>query len=68
MKFRSNSFQEQILPRLRHIAKSESLKLTEDGERALMKLAGGDMRRVLNILQVISLLKFHGEIIYFLKL
>uniref|UniRef100_F1L473 Activator 1 subunit 5 n=1 Tax=Ascaris suum TaxID=6253 RepID=F1L473_ASCSU len=43
--------EEQILPRLRHIAKSESLKLTEDGERALMKLAGGDMRRVLNILQ-----------------
>uniref|UniRef100_F1LEU8 Replication factor C subunit 5 n=1 Tax=Ascaris suum TaxID=6253 RepID=F1LEU8_ASCSU len=32
--------EEQILPRLRHIAKSESLKLTEDGERALMKLAG----------------------------
>ncbi|KHN70904.1 Replication factor C subunit 5 [Toxocara canis] len=43
--------QEQMLPRLRHIVKAESLEVTKDGERALLKLAEGDMRRVLNILQ-----------------
>ncbi|VDK78552.1 unnamed protein product [Litomosoides sigmodontis] len=42
---------EQILPRLRHIVQAESLTITEDGEKALLDLAEGDMRRVINILQ-----------------
>ena len=29
-----------------------SVTITEDGERALVQLAHGDMRRVLNVLQV----------------
>ncbi|MCP9258560.1 Replication factor C subunit 5 [Dirofilaria immitis] len=42
---------EQILPRLHHIVQAESLTITEDGQKALLKLAEGDMRRVINILQ-----------------
>ncbi|VDN04772.1 unnamed protein product [Thelazia callipaeda] len=42
---------QQILPRLRHIVQSESLKVTKSGEVALLKLAEGDLRRVINILQ-----------------
>lgn len=43
--------EEQILPRLEHVAKEEGVNLTEDGKKALMTLSLGDMRRVLNILQ-----------------
>uniref|UniRef100_A0AAF5PQN6 Activator 1 subunit 5 n=3 Tax=Wuchereria bancrofti TaxID=6293 RepID=A0AAF5PQN6_WUCBA len=42
---------EQILPRLHHIVRVESLTVTEDGQKALLNLAEGDMRRVINILQ-----------------
>ena len=31
------------------------MKVTEDGEKAMMNLSGGDMRRVLNILQSCSM-------------
>ena len=41
----------QILPRLTHVAESENVELTEDGQKALITLSGGDMRKVLNILQ-----------------
>ncbi len=47
--------QEQMRPRVNAIAMAENVKLTEDGERALLALAQGDMRRVINILQVLSL-------------
>ena len=30
---------------------SRSIEVTEDGKKALMTLAGGDMRKVLNVLQ-----------------
>uniref|UniRef100_A0A0R3RYU3 Activator 1 subunit 5 n=1 Tax=Elaeophora elaphi TaxID=1147741 RepID=A0A0R3RYU3_9BILA len=40
-----------ILPRLHQIVQAESLTITEDGEKALLNLAEGDMRRVINILQ-----------------
>ncbi|VDD94562.1 unnamed protein product [Enterobius vermicularis] len=40
-----------MLPRLRFIAKEEKVKLTKDGEQALIRLSEGDMRLVLNILQ-----------------
>lgn len=42
-----------MLPRLRFIAKEEKVKLTKDGEQALIRLSEGDMRLVLNILQVV---------------
>lgn len=42
------------MPRLEHVAKEEHVSITEDGKEALFKLSGGDMRRVLNILQVLS--------------
>merc|ERR1711973_580827 len=41
----------QILPRLKHVSDVEGVNVTEDGEKALMSLSGGDMRKVLNILQ-----------------
>lgn len=42
---------EQISGRLDHIIAMESVKITEDGKKAILALAGGDMRRVLNLLQ-----------------
>ncbi|KAG8195094.1 hypothetical protein JTE90_013572 [Oedothorax gibbosus] len=37
----------QILPRLEHVIKEEKLEVTEDGQKALMDLAQGDMRKSL---------------------
>ncbi|XP_055615508.1 replication factor C subunit 5 [Toxorhynchites rutilus septentrionalis] len=42
---------DQILPRLEHVVEAEGIKVSEDGKKALMTLAGGDMRKVLNVLQ-----------------
>ncbi|WKY01869.1 hypothetical protein Q1695_015687 [Nippostrongylus brasiliensis] len=42
---------EHITPKLEYVIAEEKLKVTEDGKRAILKLCGGDMRRVLNILQ-----------------
>ncbi|KAF6206890.1 hypothetical protein GE061_018126 [Apolygus lucorum] len=42
---------EQIVPRLNYVIAKECVKATEDGKRALIDLAGGDMRKVLNVLQ-----------------
>lgn len=42
---------EQILPRLNLVVEQENVKITEDGKKALIDLAQGDMRKVLNILQ-----------------
>lgn len=42
---------EQILPRLDTIVKEENLNVSEDGKEALIALSGGDMRKVLNVLQ-----------------
>lgn len=42
---------EQILPRLEYVIEKEQLEVTEDGKKALMDLSGGDMRKVLNVLQ-----------------
>ncbi|KAH7680195.1 replication factor c subunit [Aphelenchoides avenae] len=46
---------EQVMPRLEYIVKEEKVTVTEDGKEALYKLSGGDMRRVLNILQSTAL-------------
>uniref|UniRef100_A0A0K0F7K2 Probable replication factor C subunit 5 (inferred by orthology to a C. elegans protein) n=1 Tax=Strongyloides venezuelensis TaxID=75913 RepID=A0A0K0F7K2_STRVS len=40
-----------ISSRLRMITRQEKVDIDEEGEKALMNLCGGDMRRVLNILQ-----------------
>ncbi|XP_076635244.1 replication factor C subunit RfC3 isoform X1 [Colletes latitarsis] len=45
----------QIMPRLDDIIKEENLNVTEDGKNALITLSGGDMRKVLNVLQSTSL-------------
>ncbi|XP_076670543.1 replication factor C subunit RfC3 isoform X2 [Andrena cerasifolii] len=42
---------EQILPRLDDIIREENLTVSEDGKKALTTLSGGDMRKVLNVLQ-----------------
>jgi len=46
---------EQILPRLNHVIQEEGVTVTEDGKEALMTLAQGDMRKVINILQSCSM-------------
>ncbi|GFR19873.1 replication factor C subunit 5 [Trichonephila clavata] len=45
----------QILPRLEHVIEKENLNVTEDGKKALMDLAQGDMRKVINVLQCAAL-------------
>ncbi|XP_043271085.1 replication factor C subunit 5 [Venturia canescens] len=42
---------EQIVPRLEHVIQEEKVTVNEEGKKALMTLSGGDMRRVINILQ-----------------
>ena len=42
---------EQIISRLEGIIAKEGVNATESGKEALMRLAGGDMRRVINGLQ-----------------
>nr|XP_023012126.1 replication factor C subunit 5 isoform X2 [Leptinotarsa decemlineata] len=42
---------DQILPRLSYVADEEKVTITEDGKNALLTLANGDMRKVLNVLQ-----------------
>ena len=41
----------EIDGRLREVAKAEHCNVTEDGIDAILRLSGGDMRRVLNLLQ-----------------
>jgi replication factor C subunit 3/5 len=43
------------MPRLEHVIHEEKLNVTEDGKEALYNLSGGDMRKILNILQSTSL-------------
>jgi replication factor C subunit 3/5 len=43
------------MPRLEHVIREENLTVTEDGKEALYNLSGGDMRRILNVLQSTSL-------------
>eukprot|EP00095_Tigriopus_kingsejongensis_P002964 snap_masked-scaffold1455_size40601-processed-gene-0.3 protein:Tk02964 transcript:snap_masked-scaffold1455_size40601-processed-gene-0.3-mRNA-1 annotation:"replication factor c subunit 5" len=46
---------QQILPRLKFVCQAEKVPITADGEEALMTLAQGDMRKVINILQSCSM-------------
>jgi replication factor C subunit 3/5 len=45
----------QIRGRLEEIAQLEKVPITEDGVQAILDLSGGDMRRVLNLLQSTSM-------------
>uniref|UniRef100_A0A1I7WKJ2 Replication factor C subunit 3 n=1 Tax=Heterorhabditis bacteriophora TaxID=37862 RepID=A0A1I7WKJ2_HETBA len=47
--------QNLIIPRIDHVIAKENLTVTECGKRALLSLSGGDMRRVLNVLQSVSM-------------
>jgi len=47
--------EQQILGRLRHVAKCEGVDLTEDGAKAITDVGSGDMRKVLNIFQTTSM-------------
>ncbi|XP_078598162.1 replication factor C subunit 5-like [Branchiostoma floridae x Branchiostoma japonicum] len=46
---------DQMLPRLEHVIQEEKVDVTDDGKKAILQLANGDMRRVLNILQSTSM-------------
>ncbi len=46
---------EQIESRLQHVIDSEKVNVTPDGKAAVLALAGGDLRRVLNLLQSANL-------------
>ncbi|CAH1233898.1 RFC5 [Branchiostoma lanceolatum] len=46
---------EQMLPRLEYVIEQEKVDVTDDGKKAILQLANGDMRRVLNILQSTSM-------------
>ena len=40
------------MPRLEYVIQEERLQVTVDGKDALYELSGGDMRKILNVLQV----------------
>ena len=42
---------DQMLPRIDHVVKEENINIDDDGMDLLLKMAEGDMRRSLNILQ-----------------
>lgn len=42
---------DQIVPRLNYVVEKENLTVSNDGREALITLAEGDMRKVLNVLQ-----------------
>lgn len=45
----------QITPRLDHIIDQENVKITDDGRQAIMSIANGDMRKIINLLQSTSM-------------
>ncbi|OMJ14053.1 Replication factor C subunit 3 [Smittium culicis] len=50
---------DQVLARMEDIIASESVDITADAKQAILDLSGGDMRRVLNILQACYLSYAH---------
>ena len=55
-----------MLPRINHVVKEEEISITDKGMEILLKMAEGDMRRSLNILQASHMAydKVDEEIIY----
>lgn len=45
----------QIYDRLIHVANEEKVKYSDDGIESILSLSGGDMRRVLNLLQTTAM-------------
>ncbi len=45
---------EDIIPRLKHIAKEEEIELKESGLKAILYISNGDLRRAINIMQMAS--------------
>jgi len=43
---------EQMVPRIREITEKENITVSDSGMSAVVRLANGDMRRALNMLQV----------------
>jgi replication factor C subunit 3/5 len=52
--------QEQVQNRLDFVIKQEGVRISQDGLHAIMKLANGDMRRSLNVMQACHMA--YGEI------
>ncbi|KAJ1357507.1 hypothetical protein KIN20_015672 [Parelaphostrongylus tenuis] len=46
---------DHIVPKLEYVIEEEKLNVTECGKKALLTLSGGDMRRLLNVLQSASM-------------
>ncbi|CAF0952985.1 unnamed protein product [Adineta steineri] len=42
---------EQMMPRLQYVIEKENVQIDQEGKKAILQLANGDMRRALNILQ-----------------
>jgi len=42
---------EQMMPRLQYVIDKENVQIDQEGKKAILQLANGDMRRALNILQ-----------------
>ena len=55
-----------MLPRLNHVIKQEDINVSDSGMELLLKMAEGDMRRSLNILQASHMAydKVDDEIVY----
>jgi len=53
---------EDITNRLRYIAKKEDIYITEDGTKAILEIAKGDLRKAINILQAAA--SFGKDITY----
>merc|ERR1719393_1007166 len=47
--------EDEIVGRLRYVAKNENVELTDTGLKAIVTVGGGDMRKVLNIFQTTSM-------------
>ena len=65
--FRFSPIEEKDMKKyLQKIAKNEGLEITEDGMKAIIYIANGDLRRAINILQVSSSIskKIDGDIVY----
>ena len=60
------NYLDQMLPRLNHVIKQEDINVSESGMELLLKMAEGDMRRSLNILQASHMAynKVDDEIVY----
>jgi replication factor C subunit 3/5 len=48
----------EIIGRMEHVIASESITINEEGKKALLRVSEGDMRKVLNVLQVCSVIEF----------